>query len=245
MKVVIAQQTNRVVIESLMKDYEIKQCERFTKNCILMQCFNCHKYEHIEKWCKVLTTCDKCARGHRIPDCDPTIIEQHKRCAVCEERKHVVWASDCKVRMRKKRKIERARVERTRLYIVNDSKTSRFTIITKKEIDAAQKIISNDWTLIKIKKRKMKRASISSTREMIDKIISMILRRSSSDLVQDAVDLDSWTKAKIIKLSNKGKVMNKRSVSRSRFVSRALSVFSIMNDIVHDFDNEIWGTQSS
>jgi hypothetical protein len=67
------QQINRIIIEKLMKNYEIKQCELFTRNCTITQCFNCHKYEHIEKWCKVFVACEMCAKQHRIADCDLTI----------------------------------------------------------------------------------------------------------------------------------------------------------------------------
>ncbi len=41
MKIIIVKMINRMFFENFMKIFEIKKCERFIKNRILRQCFNC------------------------------------------------------------------------------------------------------------------------------------------------------------------------------------------------------------
>jgi hypothetical protein len=152
------------------------------------------------------------------------------------------------MRMKKKKKTKKARAERARLYIVKKSKTNRSIDIVEKNTNAAQQI-NQIWTLVTIKKRNIKRADLSSIKERVDKIytmISMISRvsmSSFSNVVRDVAESRSWAKTKIMKFTNREKAMKKRSVNRSRFVSKASSVSSVMNDIVHDSDIEIWETQ--
>jgi hypothetical protein len=40
-EIVIVKMTNRLLFEELLKAFKMKKCERFIKNCILRQCFNC------------------------------------------------------------------------------------------------------------------------------------------------------------------------------------------------------------
>ena len=51
----------KVATEGLLVDYEIKDCERFTKGCTMTQCFNCHKYGHIDRLCLNPAACGHCA----------------------------------------------------------------------------------------------------------------------------------------------------------------------------------------
>jgi hypothetical protein len=80
---------NRMLFENLMKIFEIKKCERFIKNCTLRQCFNCQKYEHIKKHCRIVVVCEKCVMKHHISECDSLIIEKYKMCKTCKNRKHI------------------------------------------------------------------------------------------------------------------------------------------------------------
>jgi hypothetical protein len=59
---------------------------------------------------------------------------------MCEIRDYVVWDLNCKMRMKKKKKTKKARVERVRLYIVKKSKTNQLIVIVKKNTNAAQQI---------------------------------------------------------------------------------------------------------
>ena len=61
MEVATAETANRVIPEGLIIDYEIKDCEIFTKGCTMTQCFSCHKYGHIGRSCPNPTACGHCA----------------------------------------------------------------------------------------------------------------------------------------------------------------------------------------
>ncbi len=41
MKIIIVKMINQMLFENFIKIFEIKKCERFIKNCILQQCFDC------------------------------------------------------------------------------------------------------------------------------------------------------------------------------------------------------------
>ncbi len=121
MKIIIVETINRMLFENLMKIFEIKKCKRFIKNCILRQCFNCQKYEHIKKHCRIVVVCKKCVMRHHISECDSSITKKYKMCEMCEDREHIAWSSKCRMRRKKKQKIKRVRQIRMRLYLVSES----------------------------------------------------------------------------------------------------------------------------
>jgi hypothetical protein len=162
MKIIIVEMINRMLFENLMKIFEIKECKRFIKNCILRKCFNCQKYEHIKKHCQIVVVCEKCVMKHHINECDSSIIEKYKMCETCENRKHITWSSKCKMRRKEKQKTERARQTRMRLYLVSESQivlsvfrfvinssTKSFTILITNS-----KIVLSKWKVIKKKKKR-------------------------------------------------------------------------------------------
>jgi hypothetical protein len=121
MKIIIVEMINRMFFKNFMKIFEIKKCERFIKNCILRQCFNCQKYEHIKKHCRIVVVCEKYVMRHHINECDSSNTEKYKMCEVCENREHIAWSSKCRMRRKKKQKTKRAWQIRMRLYFVNKS----------------------------------------------------------------------------------------------------------------------------
>ncbi len=162
MKIIIVEMINRMFFESLMKIFEIKKCERFIKNCTLRQCFNCQKYEHIKKHCRIVVVCEKCVMRHHISECDSSITEKYKMCETCKDREHIAWSSKCRMRRKKKQKTKHARQTRMRLYFVSESQivlnvfrfvinssTTSFTIsITN------SKVAFSKWKMIRVKKKK-------------------------------------------------------------------------------------------
>ncbi len=162
MKIIIVKMINRMFFEDFMKIFEIKKCERFIKNCTLRQCFNCQKYEHIKKHCRIIVICEKCVMKHHISECDSSIIEKYKMCETCENREHIAWSSKCRMRRKKKQKTKHVRQTWMRLYFVSESQivfsvfrfvinssTTSFTIsITN------SKVVLSKWKMIKIKKKK-------------------------------------------------------------------------------------------
>jgi hypothetical protein len=161
MKIIIVKMINRMFFENFLKIFKIKKCERFIKNCILRQCFNCQKYEHIKKHCRIVVVCEKCVMKHHINKYDSSIIAKYKMCETCENREHIAWSSKCRMRRKKKQKTERARQIRMQLYLVSESQivfsvfqfvinssTTSFTIsITN------SKVVFSKWKMIKIKKK--------------------------------------------------------------------------------------------
>jgi hypothetical protein len=154
-EIVIVKMTNRLSFEKLLKVFEINKCERFIKNCILRQCFNCQKYDHIDKHCKTAVICDTCAKEHRTSDYDLNIIDKHKKCDPCENREHIAWISNCKIRIKKKNKIDLTRRMKMRLYLAKKSQTIReiFKFAVAKFIKS--KTLFHEWKIIVSKKRKI------------------------------------------------------------------------------------------
>jgi hypothetical protein len=109
MKIIIVEMINWMLFENFIKIFEIKKCERFIKNCILRQCFNCQKYEYIKKHCWIVVVCKKCVMKHHINECDSSIIEKYKVCETCEDHEHIVWSSKCRMRRKKKQKTKHVR----------------------------------------------------------------------------------------------------------------------------------------
>ena len=60
----------------------------FVKECRVIQCFNCYKYNHIDKKCKNVTKCDHCAKKLKTNRCNKNKIEIIKKCINRKQRKH-------------------------------------------------------------------------------------------------------------------------------------------------------------
>ncbi len=211
--------TNRMFIENLMKIFEIKKCERFIKNCILRQCFNCQKYEHIKKHCRIVVVCEKCVMKHRINECDSTIIEKYKMCEACENREHIVWSSNCKVRWKERKKIEHARQNKLRLYLVRKSQIvsrmfqfdidSFIASFTDSFIDS--KAIFSSWKVIKAKKKKNNERLKSNTSFEFFSISRRIDLKNSMTSSRDKI---SWANNAIMNSKNMKKILHRNFVSR-------------------------------
>ena len=118
MEVATAETANRVIAEGLIIDYEIKDCERFTKGCTMTQCFNCHKYGHIGRSYPNPTACGHCAGAHPSTECNMETTDRYRRCAACSEKGHEAWSTSCEIRKVEKRKAERAMQKRVPFYPV-------------------------------------------------------------------------------------------------------------------------------
>jgi hypothetical protein len=97
-----AKQTNRLIKNDLLHEYSQISCELFVNNCRIKQCFNCQRYDHIDKICKHEKRCSICARSHDDSTCKISINK--KKCVNCENN-HSIWFFQCKIRMTEKNKI--------------------------------------------------------------------------------------------------------------------------------------------
>ena len=153
-----AAMANWLITEGLIEDYEIKDCERFTRGCTITQCFRCQKYGHVEKSCRNSVACGHCAGLHQSRECDET-TKRHRRCAVCDIVGHKAWSTSCKIRQTKKRKTETAMSKCAPLYptdIVTQEPLSFNFQSTSIELDPSLQTstIPPTWTIATGKKRK-------------------------------------------------------------------------------------------
>jgi hypothetical protein len=55
------EEANTLVLEGLLHNHELKNCELFHSECIMTQCFKCYQYGHIAMTCRRPQKCGNCA----------------------------------------------------------------------------------------------------------------------------------------------------------------------------------------
>jgi hypothetical protein len=93
-----------IIIRRIVESFWNEEMWAIHSKLHLRQCFNCQKYDHIDKHCKTAVICDTCAKEHRTSDCDLNIIDKHKWYDECKNREHIAWISNCKVKIKKRRR---------------------------------------------------------------------------------------------------------------------------------------------
>jgi hypothetical protein len=247
-KIIIVKMINRMLFENFMKIFEIKKCKRFIKNCIL-RCFNCQKYEHIKKHCRIVVVCEKCVMKHHISECDSSIIEKYKMCETCENREHIAWSSKCKMRRKKKQKTKHARQIWMRLYFVNESQivlnVFRFVINSSIKLFTISitnsRIVCSKWKMIKIKKKRNERLKSNIAFEF-----SLISRRiESKNNITSFRDKNLWANNTIMNSKNMKKALHRNSMNRFKFANKSfvnVNASIVINQMI-DFDF-LWKTQT-
>jgi hypothetical protein len=102
MKIYNAATINRLIKKELLNEYSHCTYEYFDRDCRLKQCFNCQRYDHIERSCKYERRCATCANFHHDSTCT-TLIERRK-CVNCDEN-HFVWSFQRKIRVDEKNRL--------------------------------------------------------------------------------------------------------------------------------------------
>jgi hypothetical protein len=97
-----AKQTNRLIKDDLLHEYSQISCELFVSNCRIKQCFNCQRYDHIDKICKHERRCSVCARSHDDSTCKVSVNK--RKCVNCEDN-HSIWSFQCKIWVTEKNRI--------------------------------------------------------------------------------------------------------------------------------------------
>lgn len=106
-EVATAEMGNRILEEGLIEGSQLKMCVKYNRDGDLVQCFNCHKYDHMTMNCENPTKCGKCAGNHNTkdhPELDRTEI-----CTVCKRTGHPAWSDKCAIRRQKFQKIQQKR----------------------------------------------------------------------------------------------------------------------------------------
>ena len=72
--------------------YQECVCKLFEKNCCITQCFKCHEFDHMTKFCRKNQRCKKCVDKHHIKKCMMSSNKRH--CINCNEN-HELWRCIC------------------------------------------------------------------------------------------------------------------------------------------------------
>ena len=67
----------------------------FVKKCRIIQCFNCYKYEHIDKKCKNVIKYDHCAKKHETNKCSKDEIKIIYKYINCEQTERQISTRMC------------------------------------------------------------------------------------------------------------------------------------------------------
>ena len=62
----------------------------FSRKCKITQHFNCYEYDYIEKMCKNVKKCERCAKRHDTNRCSKDEIKITHKCVNCEQTKHQI-----------------------------------------------------------------------------------------------------------------------------------------------------------
>jgi hypothetical protein len=102
-----ARTANRMILEGVLLQYELKTVELYDPRSRITQCFNCQKYDgHKSRTCRSSTRCGNCGGEHPTKECACKSPTARRRCAACQGGDHPSWAASCPARIKE---ISRAR----------------------------------------------------------------------------------------------------------------------------------------
>jgi hypothetical protein len=76
-KIHSAEQINRLIKNDFLHEYSQISCELFVNNCRIKQCFNCQRYDHIDKICRHERRCSICVESHNDSTCKISIDKRN------------------------------------------------------------------------------------------------------------------------------------------------------------------------
>ncbi len=91
-KIMIEVMKNQLMNISMLNLYQECACKLFEKNCCITQCFRCHEFNYMTKFCRKNQRCEKCADKHHIKKCMMSL--NRRRCINCNEN-HELWKCIC------------------------------------------------------------------------------------------------------------------------------------------------------
>ncbi len=91
-KIAIEAMMNWLINVSMLNLYQECACKLFEKNCHIKQCFRCHEFDHMIKFCRKNQRCKKYADKHHIKKCMMSL--NRRRCINCNEN-HKLWRCIC------------------------------------------------------------------------------------------------------------------------------------------------------
>jgi len=91
-EIMIEAMINQLMNVSMLNSYQECACKLFEKNCHITQCFRCHEFNHMTKFCRKNQRCEKCADKHHIKKC--VMFSNRRHCVNCNEN-HELWRCIC------------------------------------------------------------------------------------------------------------------------------------------------------
>jgi hypothetical protein len=129
-----AEQINRLIKDEFLHEYSQISCKLFVNNCRIKQCFNCQRYDHIDKICRYERRCSVCVESHNDSTCKISIDK--KKCVNCENN-HSIWLCQCKIKIIEKNKISDIWRTKSILHSI-DFKDIQQTTLNELDVDAQQ-----------------------------------------------------------------------------------------------------------
>jgi hypothetical protein len=118
-KVDIAEQANRLIIEGIVLKYDFKLVKRYDASCRITQCFKCQKYRHISSVCSNTEIYGHYGGSHNTETCAGILPAPRKRCAACHEGEHVSWLQKCPMRAKEILRAKTAKRALLRLFLIS------------------------------------------------------------------------------------------------------------------------------
>jgi hypothetical protein len=133
-KIHSAEQINHLIKNDLLHEYSQISCELFVNNCRIKQCFNCQRYDHINKICRHERRCSVCVESHNDSTCKISINK--RKCVNCDDN-HSIWSFQCKIKIIEKDRISNIWRTKSILHSIN-FKNIQQTTFKKLDVSAQQ-----------------------------------------------------------------------------------------------------------
>ncbi len=91
-KIMIEAIMNWLMNVSMLNSYQECACKLFEKNCCIIQCFRCHEFDHMTRFCRKNQRCKKCVSKHHIKKC---MMSLNKRCCINCNENYEFWRCIC------------------------------------------------------------------------------------------------------------------------------------------------------
>jgi hypothetical protein len=119
---------NRIILQGLIHEGEIKNCVRFLSEGRVTRCHKCQRYGHTARLCRGEVICAECAEHHTAEAC-PKGPEAKRKCALCKGN-HRAGSQSCELERKERQRAEYARNHAHPQYLCTSSSSLDHTNTT-------------------------------------------------------------------------------------------------------------------